>query len=307
MILITGATGTVGKELVKTLARPEEPIRVMVHDPAKAASVSFPGAVLVDGDFSRPASLDAVLLGVKKAFLLAPPGENQPELEANFIDAAARFGVEHIVKLSALGADVDSPARLLRGHAESERRIVAAGIPYTFLRPGPFMQNFLGYRDSIIQRGEFYAPMGTARVSPVDVRDLAAVIAEVLEEHGHVNKVYDVTGPEALTYAEIAERFSAALGKPVTYVDVPPEAARDNMLQSGMPPWFVEGILELLALWRANGASEIANTVHDIARKEPITFEAFARDYAPQFGRAGRDPLEERKEDVNLDNMTPGA
>jgi len=307
MILITGGTGTVGKELVKLLARPEEPIRVMVRDRNKAASIAYPGANLIEGDFSRADTLDRALSGVHKAFLLAPPGERQPELESNFVAAAARSDLKHVVKLSALGAAADSPARLLRGHAETERRIAESGIPYTFLRPGPFMQNFLNFRDSIVHRGEFYAPMGHGRVSIVDVRDVAAVAAEVLEEYGHENKTYDVTGPESLSYADAAERLTHALGKPVTYVDVPPEAARDSMLQAGMSPWLVDALLELHAMWRVNAASEIAGTVHDVAKRDPITFAEFAHDYAPQFGRTSRDPLAELMDNVNLDTMTPGA
>src|SRR5438874_2514766 len=130
MILITGATGTVGKELVKLLARPEEPIRVMVRDPNKAASIAYPGANIMEGDLSRADTLARALSGIHKAFLLAPPGERQAELEGNFITAAARSDLKHIVKLSVLGAAPDSPARLLRGHAEAERRIEATGIPY---------------------------------------------------------------------------------------------------------------------------------------------------------------------------------
>src|SRR5260370_23414189 len=118
MILITGATGAVGKVLVKFLARPEEPVRVMVRDLNKAASIAYPGADIVEGDFSLPETLDRALSGVAKAFLLAPPGEHQQELEGNFITAAARSDLKHIVKFSALGASLDSPARFLRGHAE---------------------------------------------------------------------------------------------------------------------------------------------------------------------------------------------
>jgi uncharacterized protein YbjT (DUF2867 family) len=307
MILITGGTGTVGKELVKLLARPEEPIRVMVRDRTKAASIAYPGANIIEGDFTRPDTLDSALAGVHKAFLLAPPGEHQTEFENNFVTAASRSDLKHLVNLSALGAAADSPARFLRGHAETERRIEASGIPYTFLRPCAFMQNFLSFRESILHRGEFYAPMGNGHISIVDVRDVAAVAAEVLEEYGHENKWYDVTGPESLTYADAAERLTEALGKPVTYVDVPPEAARDSLLQAGMSPWIVDGILELYALWKVNAAAEIANTVQSVAKKDPIPFADFAHEYAPQFGRQSRDTLAELMDQVNLDTMTPGA
>ncbi len=307
MILITGATGTVGKELLKLLARPEAPVRVLLRDHGKASSVSFPGTAMIAGDLAVPDTLTAAFDGVDKAFLLTPPVENQLLLEANFVDAAARAGVKRIVKLSALGAALDSPARLLRNHAESERRIHESGLDYTFLRPNQYMQNFLGFRPTIIDKGEFYAPMGNGRIGLVDVRDVAAVAAEVLEEHGHDGKIYDVTGPEALTYGDVAERFTYALGKPVTYVDVPPEAVRDAMLRNNMDPWLVEALLELYAWWKFDGAAEIADTVPHVARRDAITFAQFAHEYAPQFGRKSRDPLAEMMDNVNLDNMTPGA
>lgn len=307
MILITGGTGNVGKELVKLLARPEEPIRVMVRGGAGAKSIAYPGVEIVEGDFAQPATLDAALRGIDRAFLLTPPVENQVDLESGFLAAARRSRLRRIVKQSALGADADSPARLLRGHAESERRIVESGILYTFLRSNQFMQNFVNYRETIIHRGEFYAPMGDGHISLVDSRDVAAVAAETLEEHGHDNKVYEVTGPESLTYAEAAGRLSAALGKPVTYVDVPPEKAREAMLQSGMSGWLTDALLELFALWKAGAAAEMALTVQEVAKKDPIAFADFAHDYAPQFGHSARDPLGRLMDEINLDNMTPGA
>ncbi len=307
MILITGATGTVGKELVKLLARPEEPIRVLVRDRNRAGSIAYPGVNFAEGDFARPDSLDAALTGVNKAFLLTAPGERQVELEGNFAGALLRSRLQHVVKLSALGADPESPARFLRGHAEMERRIVESGIPFTFLRANQFMQNFLGFRDSIVNRGEFYAPLGTGCVSIVDARDVAAVAAEVLHEFGHQNKIYEVTGPESLTYADCAERLTFALGKPVAYVDVPPETARDNMLQAGLPEWNVDGILELYAWWKFNNAAEVSGTVRKDGKRDPITFADFAHDYAPQFGQRGRDPMGRIMDTLTLDTMTPGS
>jgi len=307
MILITGAAGTVGKEVVKLLARPEERVRVMVRNRNKAGSVAYPGVDIVEGDFASVETLHDALSGVRKALLLVPAGPRQPEFDANFTTAAARSNLKHIVKISALGADPDSPARFLRGHAESERRIEESGVPYTFLRPSAFMQNFLSFRESIIHKGEFYAPMGDGRISIVDARDIAAVAAEVLEEYGHENKMYEITGPQSLTYAEMAGVLTFELEKPVAYVDVPPEAARDSMLQAGMDSWTVDAILELYAIWKFNGASEIAGTVSDVAKKDPITFDEFANDYAPLFGRTDRNPVAKLMDEINLDNMTPGA
>ena len=307
MILITGPTGTIGRELVKLLARPEEPIRALVHDRQKAASIALPGVEIFEGDLAESAGFDALFQGVHKIFLLTPSIENQIEIERNFIRAADRPEIKHLVKLSALGAAPDSPARFLRAHGEGERFLKNTGLPYTILRPNSFMQNFLNFRDSIIHEGKFYLPMGDGRISFVDVRDIALVAAETLEEHGHAGKEYDVTGGEALSYADTAGKLSFVLGKPVAYVDVPPEAARKGLLEAGIPEWTADGLLELYASWKFNSASEIADTVPRIAKKDPIAFLEFARDYAPQFGRHGRERLSEIMDEVNLDNMTPGA
>src|SRR5579872_5297177 len=308
MILITGGTGAIGTELIKILAKADRPIRAMVRNPAKAGSIAFPGVQIVEGDFEDLASLDAALSGVTKAFLLAAPTEHQLDHETNFLKAAANANLEHIVKLSAMGASPDSPSRFLRGHGEAELRLEESRIPWTHLRPNQFMQNLLGPRDSIIQRGEFYAPAGDAKMSIVDIRDIAAVAVEVLAASpAHEWKRYTITGPEALTYAEVAGRLSFEVGKPVAYVDVPPETARAGMLQSGMSEWLADGILELYALYKADLFSEVTDVVHHEGKKDPITFAQFAHDYAPQFGRnAPRDALGEVIDTLTLDNMTPG-
>src|SRR5579884_1977405 len=284
MILITGATGTVGREVVKILARPEARVRAMVRDRGHAASISYPGVDIVAGDFAKVETLDDALSGVKSAFLLPPPDEDMVEQQANFIQAASRSRtLKHIVKLSVLGVSPDSPVRFARWHAESERQIVESGIPYTFIRPNFFMQNILMYRDSIVHDGAIYAPMGDARASYVDVRDLAAVIAAVLSEFGHEWKAYEVTGPEALTYEEMANRLSVALAKPVAYVDITPEQAREAMLKTGMEEWRADALLELYAWAKFGHAAEVSGSVAHIGKRHPTTFLQFAQDYAPQL------------------------
>jgi len=131
------------------------------------------------------------------------------------------------------------------------------------------MQNFLNFRHGIIRGGKSYLPMGGGRISFVDVRDIAAVAAETLEEHGHAGKEYDVTGSEALSYADTAEKLSFVLGKPAAYVDVPPKAARNSMLEAGIPEWTADGLLELYASWKFNTASEIATPCRGPRKKTP--------------------------------------
>jgi hypothetical protein len=149
--------------------------------------------------------------------------------------------------------------------------------------------------------------MGDGRISLVDVRDVAAVAAGVLEEYGHEDKVYDITGPEALTYAGVAERFTEALAKPVTYVDVAPEKMAEILVQAGISEWMTDALLELYAYWKFNGAAEVSGAVRHVAKKDPISFRDFAHEYSTAFGYHDRDPLKKVTDAITFDSMTPGS
>ena len=158
-----------------------------------------------------------------------------------------------------------------------------SGMAYTHLRPNQFMQNFLGFAPSIARQGVFYAPMKDARTSLVDVRDIAAVAAAVLTGAGHEGKTYVITGPESLSYAQIAEKLAAVLGRKVEYVDVTPEQAKSGMTASGMPEWLADAINELYGPW-SRGAGEVTtNVVREVAGKQAISFDQFARDHVAAF------------------------
>ena len=150
--------------------------------------------------------------------------------------ARAHTGRPHVVKFSGLGAGVADTA-IQRQHAETDALLQASGLPYTILRPNSFFQNLLLSAGTIKDHGAFYLPMRDGKQSLVDVRDVATVAVKVLTEPGHEGQVYEITGPESLSYAEVAATLSRVLGRPVRYVDVPPEVARDSMLRAGMPPW----------------------------------------------------------------------
>ena len=156
-------------------------------------------------------------------------------------------------------------------------------MDYTFLRPNLFMQGLLNFRSTIATQNAFYAAISEAKVSIVDVRDIADVAAAALTEAGHEGKIYDLTGPQALTHAEMAEYISAALGRQIAFVDIPPEAMRDAMVRFGMPAWQADGLLEDYAHYRRNEAAAIASGVQDATGKAPRNFEEFARDYATVF------------------------
>ena len=283
MILVTGATGSNGREIVKHLALRNVQVRAMVRDRDRARAIAVPNVEVVEGDFDRPETLLDALAGVKRAFLITNSSDSAQAQQLAFIDAAKQRGVKHIVKLSQFEADANSPGRFLRYHAAVEAAIQASGIAYTFLRPNLFMQGLLNFRSTIATQSTFYAAASDAKVSAVDVRDIAEVAVASLTETGHEGKIYDLTGPQALTHAEMADRLSNAFGRRIAFVDVSPLAMHDMLLSVGFPLWQADGLLEEYAHYRRNGAAVVASGVHDAIGKGPRSFEAFAHDYATMF------------------------
>ena len=201
------------------------------------------------GNFDDSRSIADALDSVDRAFLLTNSSEQAEAQQAGFVDVARRVGVKHIVKLSQWAADPDSPVRFLRYHAAVERRIQESGMAYTFLRPNLFMQGLLTFREPILAQGKFFAAAGKAKISAVDVRDIAAVAVAALTGEGHAGRTYDLTGPESLTHAEMAKKLSNALGRPIEYIDVPPEAMMmESLLTIGLPRWQAEGLIEDYAI-----------------------------------------------------------
>jgi len=283
-ILITGATGNIGTELTKLLSAQKVPFRAMVRSIKETdALAALDGAELVAGDFNDETSVASALKDVERAFLLTNSSEQAETQQSRFVDAATRAGIKHIVKLSQWAADSNSPVRFLRYHAAVEQRIKDSGIAYTFLRPNLFMQGLLAFREPIARQGQFFAAIGDGRISAVDVRDIAAVAAAALTEDGHEGKTYNITGPEALTHQEMAEKLSEALSRQIQFVDVPPEAMRGALAAAEFPDWQADGLIEDYAHYSRSEASEVATGVHEATGKPPRSFDNFARDYAPAF------------------------
>ena len=284
MILVTGATGSNGTELLKLLSARGVPARAMVRSTDKADAIAgLPGIEIVAGDFDNDASLDRVLHGIERAFLLTNSTDRAEAQQMSFVAAAKRGGVRHIVKLSQFAADEASPVRFLRYHAAVERAIRETGLDHTFLRPNLFMQGLLGFAPAIKAEGRFYAAVGEAKVSTVDVRDNAAAAAAALTGEGHAGKTYTLTGPEALSHAEMAAKLSDALGRTVTFVDVPPEAMREALSHAPMPAWQADGLIEDYAHYHRGEAAVVTSGVKDATGTAPRPFAAFARDFAAAF------------------------
>ncbi|WP_324676023.1 SDR family oxidoreductase [Hymenobacter sp. GOD-10R] len=285
-ILITGATGTVGSELVLDLANRGVTVRAGVHSIIKGDRLRhiYPDTQLVEIDYARPATLHVALTGVERLFLATPFVENQVALAKQVIDVAKQAGVQQIVRLSVAGADATPGIQLGRWHREVEEYLEQSGIPYTFVRPNSFMQNFVNHNsESICQEDKFYLPLGNGAISYVDVRDIASVAANILTADiaQHQSKAYTLTGPAALTGEEVAAAISQATGRPIAYVDVPEAAARQAMSQA--PQWMTDAMLELHALGKAGHAAAVTSTVEELAGRPAYTFEQFAQDYHQHF------------------------
>ncbi|RCR70693.1 SDR family oxidoreductase [Larkinella punicea] len=283
-ILITGATGTIGSELATQLSAKGIPFRALVRSLENAEKLAqLDGAELVVGDLNDPESLVRALDGIERAFLLTNSSEQAETLQMNFVAVAQQAGVKHIVKLSQFAADLHSPVRFLRYHAAVEQKIRESGLSFTFLRPNLFMQALLGFRDPIVNQGKFFATAGDARISAVDIRDIAAVAVEALTMPGHVGKTYDLTGPEALTHQQMAAHFSDILGRPVLYIDVPPAHLRQALLSVGFPEWQADGLIEDYAHYARGEASAVSSAIQEVTGKPARDFKSFVRDYALVF------------------------
>ena len=283
MILITGASGNVGKEVLKQIVPTGANVRAAFQTVTKAAAAPS-GVEIVTMDYNQPQTLQAALKGVEKVFLVGPPTANLPVLERKAIDEIKRSGVRHVVKLSAMGG---RDAIFLRQHADSEDYIKSSGVAYTFLRPNGFMQNFVTYNGATINsQNAFYGSQGDGEVSHIDLRDIAAVAVKTLTEHGHEGKAYTLTGPEALSNPRVAEILSEDTGREIKYVDLTAEQFKQALLGAGLPEWSANALVDLQQFYRRGSASAVTRDVEQLLGRKPISFEQFSRDYAQAFQRA---------------------
>lgn len=280
MTLITGASGTVGQEVLRQFANTGRPVRGAFQsvDKAAAAPASVETVIL---DYNQPETMRDALRGVERVFLVGPVAPTLPELERKAADEIKRSGVRQLVKLSAMGTRA---ATFPRQHQDSEEYIKISGVGYTFLRPNGFMQNMVTYNGSTIRtQSAFYGSQGDGQVSHIDIRDIAAVAVKVLTDDGHLGKTYTLTGPEALSNTKIAQILSSNLGRDIKYVDLPRTQLKQALLAAGTPEWGADGILDLNELYRTGGASAVTGDVEHVLGRKPASFEQFTRDYLRDF------------------------
>lgn len=286
LVLVTGATGNVGSRVVAELRARGVPVRAFVRDAARAAGLLGGAVELAAGDLDDPVSIRRALAGVDRIVLSSRNHPRQREHESNVIDAAAAAARPWIVKLSTVGAEVGSPLAFWDCHGRIEEHLRRSGLPATVLRSHFYMSNLLDSAGAIRATGKLFAPARGARLPMVDPGDVAAVAARVLTDDdraGHVGRTYHLTGPEAITFDDVAEHLSAATGRTIDFVDVPDPAARESLVESGMPPWMVENLLILFGILR-DGRWSPTDDVRALTGRAPRAFAEFAREHAAAFG-----------------------
>lgn len=283
MILVTGSTGNVGGALVSRLSTAGVPVRALVRSRNRGDDLRGYDVDLAVGTYEDDASLRAALDGVDRVFLLTPASERMAEQELALVRAASGSGVR-VVKLAAAGVDApeESPVRFLRQHQEVVRGLADSGLPFTVLAPGSFMQNLLR-QAAPVQEGVLPSTTGDGAISWVDVRDVAAVAAHVLTSDGHEGATYTITGPEALTSAEVAEVLARVLGREVRPQVVSPEQSRAVLLESGVDAWLADGLGELDEVARSGGASGVTDEVQKATGAPARSLEEFVREHQAAF------------------------
>lgn len=283
-ITVTGSTGTIGTELVRLLSAAGAPVRAVLRDYGRAHPL--PHVAWLQADLTDGTLLEPTLSGTRQLFLLTGnrPGFGQTQI--GVIRAAERLGVDHVVRLSALGATPRTKSALAREHWEAEQALEESSMSWTILRPHAFMQNWLGdVAESVREEGAIYAAVGEGRVPFIDARDIAAVAAEaLLHPERHTGQRYVLTGGEAVGYGTLARALSGELGRVVTYHALSMDAMRERMERQGMPAAMIDSYLALAAYQKAGGPTErVSDSVERILGRPPRTVQDFARDYREHF------------------------
>lgn len=271
LVLVTGAAGNVASKLVRRLAKKNVPVRAFIR-PGDARPTGQ-GVEVFEGDLSDRERVRAAMKGVSKVYLLAA-GTDTVALEANVIDAAAAEAVKHIVKHSVQGAEYEA-AQIPKWHRAGEKKIEQTKIPWTFLRPASFASNALGWASMLKGGDVVYGPFGEVALPVIDPEDIAAVAEKVLTESGHEGRAYTLTGPDALTTAEQVAIVGKVLGRKLSYVNVPDDAAKKSMIDMGMSAAYVDAMIDLVSMLRGLGRIMPTEAVKDVLGREPTPFGSF--------------------------------
>ncbi|MCH7584402.1 MAG: SDR family oxidoreductase [Acidobacteria bacterium] len=284
-VFVTGATGTVGSLVVAGLLAKGSKVRALVRsEESGAQALRDQGVEVFIGDFTDDAVLDQATAGVDKVFSLTPPNPDQVE-QANAITAAAQRspGEPHVVRLSVMKSSTSAPSIVSAQHGEIDIVLRDSGLPVTFLKPNFFMQNTLLGAGTVGEQGVIYHAMGDGKLGMIDARDIADVAVEVLTTDGHEGKGYTLTGPESISFAQLAVQLSEVVGREVQAVDVPVDAAKQSMVDMGLPEWVAGALAEYSVRFSNNYADFFTDDVKNITGKSARTYKELARDFVDAY------------------------
>ena len=279
-VLVTGATGNTGSLLVPALLRAGVDVRILVRDEAKAKPLKDLGAEVVLGDLDKPETILPAVKNVDKIYLLTWNGETQLQQAINVIDAAKKSGNPHIVRHSMWGSE---NSRIIKQGYKIEEILKASGLPWTILKPTFYMQNTMMAAQTISSDGVIYWDMKDGKLGMIDVRDIADAAFAVITGKDHEGKEYILTGPEAISFNDVAKIFSNVLDTEIKYVSVPGEAALQSMVGMGLPEWIAKGYVELSEGFSENFANSTTRNVEILTGHPSRSFEQFASDFAQVF------------------------
>ncbi len=288
MILVTGATGNLGGDVVRGLLELDpigtgRPVRAAVTDPIRARRTLPEHAELIRFDFTDPSSFGPALEGVTRVFLMRPPVMGDPKAFQPFLEAMKSCNVQQVVFLSLLGAQHNPVVP----HRKLELAIEKLELPHVFSRPSFFLQNLsTTHLQDLLERNDLFVPAGNGRTSFIDARDIAAIAVRALTVPHIVNGGIDLTGAEALTYSQVATVFSEVLGRRITYSNPAPPKFGLEMQQRGMKPAFVNIMILIYNMNRFGLAARVTNDVERILGRKPISVRRFVEDFKPIFTRS---------------------
>lgn len=278
-----GATGPTGRATVSELVARGVEVRALTRDPERVRAIpELAGAELVAGDSSQPETLGGAFAGADGVYLVPPLAPGWNVMQAGLIETARLAGVRHLVRISAIGAGPGEPSMSLTFHWQGEQDVEASGIPFTHVRGNSFSQNTLFEAATIVGENRFYDCVGEAPFAKVDTRDVGEVVAKVLTEEGHEGETYELTGPEPLTYAEMARRLSAVLGREIEYVNLSVADRAAQLEATGLPDWMAREFSAIYGegFYGSGGGARTTDTIERLLGRPPRSFDDFARDYA---------------------------
>ncbi|NKB43963.1 MAG: NAD(P)H-binding protein [Alphaproteobacteria bacterium] len=286
MFLVTGATGKTGGQTIKQLLAKGASVRAFVRNEEKAAPLKEQGVELVVGDIGDADAVAKAMDGVDGVLLTLPNGPNQLDWELGVLKQAEAAGVKHLVYMSSTESNADNPRRIPQVHWKVVEAIMASNVNWTIMRPNFFMQGIFPFAGQVKANDAFAFPAGDGTASMCDVRDVGEVAAVILTGgESHYGKTYDLTGPDIVSFHDVAALLSKTLGREITYNPMPLQAFHDYLAKVLKSDWHVDGVVELMQEMSEEGGLDFTTeTMGELLRRPPTTIAQFIEEHKAMFG-----------------------